>query len=114
MLELLLCSAVTVLPDFLYRRFVQGKRLGREIVLLLPARLAPDFEMTAHTDQVHGLLELGISAQLRRNQQTTGGIRRFGTSITDHHALDRCCPRIEGAHPGHDGRDLRTRDHEAR
>ena len=33
MLELLLCSAVTVLPDFLYRRFGQGKRLGREITL---------------------------------------------------------------------------------
>ncbi len=33
MLELLLCSAVTVLPDFLYRRFWQGKRLGREITL---------------------------------------------------------------------------------
>ena len=33
MLELLLCSAVTVLPDFLFRRFVQGKRLGREITL---------------------------------------------------------------------------------
>jgi len=32
-LELLLCSAVTVLPDFLFRRFVQGKRLGREITL---------------------------------------------------------------------------------
>lgn len=33
MLELLLCSAVTVLPDFLYRRYGQGKRLGREINL---------------------------------------------------------------------------------
>lgn len=33
MLELLLCSAVTVLPDFLYRRFAQGKRIGREITL---------------------------------------------------------------------------------
>jgi len=31
MLELLLCSAVTILPDFLYRRYGQGKRLGREI-----------------------------------------------------------------------------------
>src|SRR5690242_8295763 len=31
MLELLLCSTLTILPDFLYRRFVQGKRLGREI-----------------------------------------------------------------------------------
>jgi len=33
MLELLLCSALTVLPDFLYRRYAQGKRLGREITL---------------------------------------------------------------------------------
>ena len=33
MLELLVCSMVTILPDFLYRRFVQGKRLGREITL---------------------------------------------------------------------------------
>ncbi|HRO10717.1 HlyD family secretion protein [Amaricoccus sp.] len=33
MLELLLCSAVTVLPDFLYRRYWQGKRLGHEITL---------------------------------------------------------------------------------
>ena len=33
MLELLLCSAVTVLPDFLYRRYGQGKRLGLEINL---------------------------------------------------------------------------------
>ncbi|MFB1486331.1 MULTISPECIES: HlyD family secretion protein [unclassified Thiocapsa] len=33
MLELLLCSTFTILPDFLYRHFVQGKRLGREITL---------------------------------------------------------------------------------
>jgi len=31
MLELLLCSMLTVFPDYLYRRFVQGKRLGKEI-----------------------------------------------------------------------------------
>src|SRR5215211_5140762 len=31
MLELLLCSMLTVLPDYLFRRFVQGKRLGKEI-----------------------------------------------------------------------------------
>ena len=31
MLEVLLCSIVTILPDFLFRRFVQGKRLGHEI-----------------------------------------------------------------------------------
>src|SRR5688572_14447584 len=33
MIELLLCSLLTILPDFLYRRYVQGKRLGREITL---------------------------------------------------------------------------------
>jgi multidrug resistance efflux pump len=33
MLELILCSALTILPDFLYRRFVQGKRIGKEITL---------------------------------------------------------------------------------
>jgi multidrug resistance efflux pump len=31
MLELLLCSLLTVLPDYLYRRYGQGKRLGKEI-----------------------------------------------------------------------------------
>jgi len=33
MLELLLCSLFTLLPDFLVRRFVQGKRWGRELNL---------------------------------------------------------------------------------
>jgi multidrug resistance efflux pump len=31
MLELLLCSLLTILPDYLYRRYAQGKRFGREI-----------------------------------------------------------------------------------
>jgi multidrug resistance efflux pump len=31
MLEMLFCSVLTILPDYLYRRYVQGKRLGREI-----------------------------------------------------------------------------------
>lgn len=33
MLEIILCSMVTILPDFLYRRFAQGKRIGREITV---------------------------------------------------------------------------------
>jgi multidrug resistance efflux pump len=33
MLELLLCSSLTILPDYLYRRFAQGKRFGREITI---------------------------------------------------------------------------------
>jgi multidrug resistance efflux pump len=31
MLELLLCSLLTIFPDYLYRRYRQGKRLGHEI-----------------------------------------------------------------------------------
>jgi len=31
MLELMLCSMLTILPDYLYRRYVQGKRIGQEI-----------------------------------------------------------------------------------
>jgi multidrug resistance efflux pump len=31
MLELLLCSLLTILPDYLYRRYRQGKRFGHEI-----------------------------------------------------------------------------------
>ena len=31
MLELIICSMLTILPDYLYRRYVQGKRLGKEI-----------------------------------------------------------------------------------
>jgi multidrug resistance efflux pump len=33
MLELLLCSLFTVVPDYLFRRYGQGKRLGREITI---------------------------------------------------------------------------------
>src|SRR5215813_6224540 len=31
MLELMLCSLLTIVPDYLYRRYVQGKRFGKEI-----------------------------------------------------------------------------------
>lgn len=33
MLELLLCSLLTIVPDYLYRRYRQGKRFGKEITL---------------------------------------------------------------------------------
>lgn len=33
MLELLLAATLTVLPDYLYRRYRQGKRIGREITI---------------------------------------------------------------------------------
>src|SRR6516162_8289217 len=32
-MELLLCSVLTILPDYLYRRYVQGKRFGKEITI---------------------------------------------------------------------------------
>src|SRR5262245_58796134 len=33
MLELLLCSLFTIFPDYLFRRLLQGKRIGREITI---------------------------------------------------------------------------------
>tara|TARA_A100000171_G_scaffold44332_1_gene47059 strand:+ start:657 stop:917 length:261 start_codon:yes stop_codon:yes gene_type:complete len=33
MFELLLCSMFTILPDYLVRRYRQGKRIGKEITL---------------------------------------------------------------------------------
>src|SRR6201985_3347415 len=33
MLELMLCSLFTLVPDYVYRRYVQGKRIGKEITL---------------------------------------------------------------------------------
>lgn len=33
MLELMLCSLLTIFPDYLIRRYVQGKRLGKEITI---------------------------------------------------------------------------------
>jgi multidrug resistance efflux pump len=33
MLEIMLCSLVTILPDYLFRRYGQGKRFGKEITL---------------------------------------------------------------------------------
>ncbi len=33
MLEMLLCSVLTILPDYLFRRYGQGKRFGKEITL---------------------------------------------------------------------------------
>jgi multidrug resistance efflux pump len=33
MLELLFCSLLTIFPDYLFRRYVQGKRIGHEITI---------------------------------------------------------------------------------
>jgi multidrug resistance efflux pump len=33
MLELMFCSLFTLVPDFLFRRYVQGKRIGRELTI---------------------------------------------------------------------------------
>ncbi len=33
MLEIILCSLFTIVPDYLYRHYAQGKRIGKEITL---------------------------------------------------------------------------------
>src|SRR4051812_25339127 len=33
MLEMIFCSLLTIMPDYLFRRYVQGRRFGKEITL---------------------------------------------------------------------------------
>jgi hypothetical protein len=42
MLEIILCSLVTILPDYLYRRYRQGKRFGHEITLVVLSDSRPN------------------------------------------------------------------------
>ena len=45
MFELMLCSLFTLVPDYMYRRYVQGKRLGKEIkVLRVAAKIISEEE----------------------------------------------------------------------
>ena len=34
MLEILLCSLFTIVPDYLFRRYVQGKRFGKRLIAI--------------------------------------------------------------------------------
>ena len=62
MFELMICSLVTILPDYLYRRYAQNKRFGKEITFysvwyelrwgitgcLMPITLAPNVAQSGH------------------------------------------------------------------
>jgi hypothetical protein len=69
------------------------------LLLLLPAGIRPDLEMTALADQPDLLLELGKLAQLGRDQQATGRVHFLFAGVTDQQALDRRRLRIEDSKP---------------
>jgi multidrug resistance efflux pump len=74
MIELLLCSLVTILPDFLYRRYVQGKRLGREITLY-----SVWFELRYGITACLGLTILLVTLILYFHPSTSNAISFFRT-----------------------------------
>ena len=55
MLELILCSLFTVLPDYLFRRYRQGKRWGEEITFFhaLVRTSHRDYRLLCFNDQLH-------------------------------------------------------------
>jgi multidrug resistance efflux pump len=74
MIELLLCSAVTILPDYLFRHFVQGKRLGREITLY-----SVWFELRYGITACLGLTILLLTAILYFHPSTTNAVSFYRT-----------------------------------
>jgi multidrug resistance efflux pump len=74
MIEVLLCSLVTILPDYLYRRYVQDKRLGREITLY-----SVWFELRYGITACLGLTILLITLILYFHPSTSNAISFFRT-----------------------------------
>ena len=89
MLELLLCSLLTILPDYLYRRYRQGKRIGHEITLfsvwfelrcgiitclMLTVAL---ITMIFYFHPVHHVSDVVLSNRADRSRDHRAGWRRF-------------------------------------
>jgi len=74
MLELLLCSAFTILPDYLYRRYAQGKRIGREITLY-----SVWFELRYGITACLGLTILLLTMILYFHPSTTAAVSLYRT-----------------------------------
>lgn len=73
-MELLLCSVITILPDYLYRRYVQGKRLGHEITLY-----SVWFELRYGITACLGLTILLVTLILYFHPSTSNAISLFRT-----------------------------------
>jgi hypothetical protein len=101
MLELLLCSLLTVFPDYLYRRYAQGKRLGREITFarnpgMVPQRDIEKLEVLLTGRQ--GALDAAMAASRSRQDVHS---RRRGRARRAVHASRRRCRQSRHAIGGH-------------
>ena len=89
MIELLLCSMVTILPDFLIRRFMQGKKLGtgdHAILCLVRApvwhnRVPAAHDLPVHADPLFSPLDLERDFILSHRPRSSGGWRARGRSV---------------------------------
>jgi multidrug resistance efflux pump len=75
MLELLLCSLLTIVPDYLFRRYWQGKRLGREITLF-----SVWFELRWGIVSCV-MLTVGFIAVVFYNHPSTGSVTAFFRTV---------------------------------
>ena len=75
MFELLFCSLLTIVPDYLYRRYAQGKRLGKEITLF-----SVWFELRwGITSCV--ILAVGLIAVIFYNHPSTHNVTKFFRTV---------------------------------
>src|SRR5215467_14466177 len=89
MFELMVCSLFTLLPDYLYRRYVQGKRFGHEISIY----------------SVWYELRYGITGCLMLTVSLIALIFYFHPSTTNVVGLFRAVPIVPRAHGGDAGGD---------
>ena len=75
MFELLFCSLLTIVPDYLYRRYAQGKRLGKEITFF-----SVWFELRwGITSCV--ILAVGLIAVIFYNHPSTHNVTKFFRTV---------------------------------
>ena len=110
MLEMLLCSLLTILPDYLYRRYVQGKRFGKEITLY-----SVWFELRWGITSCL-MLTVGLITVVFYNHPSTTNVTLFFRTVPDSSGNERTRRRDLCRHqrPGRQGRaDLQARQLEA-
>src|SRR5262249_60308203 len=75
MLELMLCSLFTIVPDYLYRRYWQGKRFGKEITLF-----SVWFELRWGITTCL-ILAIGLITAIFYNHPSTGNVTLFFRTV---------------------------------
>ena len=92
MLELTLCSLLTILPDYLVRRYVQGKRFGKEITLY-----SVWYELRYG---ISACLILTISLITSKRRSAAGSWRRAAPTVAASSSNRFCPPASAASVPG--------------